>query len=401
MEKIFTCYAAYKENPKWKQMISRCEELYQRPNESRTEFGRDYSRILFSNSYRRMKNKTQVFFSPKDDHICTRMEHVNNVECVSYNIANSLGLNTELTRAISIAHDLGHSPFGHKGESVLSKILKQELNETFWHEKNGLHLVDNIELLENTKGKKKNLNLTYAVRDGIISHCGEIDENALKPRQEFIDLSNYTKPNEFAPFTWEACIVKIADKISYLGRDIEDAISLGILEEDDLNELKPFFNHSEERINNTVIISTLIGDLTKNSSPENGLVFSDKCYDLINTIKKFNYEHIYKNKRVEPSDRYFEYVITEIYNFFLDLFDGENTWDYLQNYKKKYPKIIEKFIQWLEKYIGLNDRSELGLDNKIIYDISKKEDYIKAIITYISGMTDNYAVETYNNIISF
>lgn len=401
MEKKFIKYAATEENPKWEQMTSRCEELYKRPNESRTEFGRDYSRVLFSNSYRRMKSKTQVFFSPKDDHICTRMEHVNNVECVSYNIANSLGLNTELTRAISIAHDLGHSPFGHKGEKVLSEILERELNEKFWHEKNGLHLVDNIELLENAKGKKKNLNLTYAVRDGIISHCGEINENAIKPREEFIDLEKYTKPNEYAPFSWEACVVKIADKISYLGRDIEDAISLGILENKDLDELKPLFNHPGERINNTVIMNMLIGDLVKNSSVENGLVFSDKCYNIINTLKEFNYKHIYLDKRLQPSDRYFEYVIQEIYQFFIDLFDGENTWNNIEKCKKNYPKIIEKFIQWLEKYINLNNRSKLGLDNRVIYDITKKEDYVRSIITYISGMTDNYAVETYNNIISF
>ena len=401
MEKKFTNYAANENNPKWQKMISRCEELYKRPNESRTEFGRDYSRILFSNSYRRLKSKTQVFFSPKDDHICTRIEHVNNVECVSYNIANSLGLNTELTRAISIAHDLGHSPFGHKGEKILSNILQEELNEKFWHEKNGLYLVDNIELLENTKGKKKNLNLTYAVRDGIISHCGEIDENVLKPREEFIDLKDYTKPNEYAPFSWEGCVVKVADKISYLGRDIEDAISLGIIEEQELDELRPLFNHSIDKINNTVIISALIGDLVKNSSVENGLVFSEQAFNIINTIKKFNYKHIYQNKRLAPSDRYFEYVITEIYQFFLNIFDKENTLNNLEKYRRNYPKTIEKFIQWIEKYSNLPHRNKLGLDNKIIYDISNKQDYIRAVITYISGMTDNYAIETYNSIISF
>lgn len=401
MEKKFVHYAANEDNPKWERMTIREEELYQKPNESRTEFGRDHSRILFSNSYRRLKNKTQVFFSPKDDHICTRIEHVNNVECVSYNIANCLGLNTELTRAIAIAHDLGHAPFGHKGEKVLSNISKEELGEKFWHEKNGLYLVDNIELLENTKGKKKNLNLTYAVRDGIISHCGEIDENALKPREEFIDLANYTKPNEYAPFTWEACVVKIADKISYLGRDIEDAISLGILEEQELDELRPLFNYVRDKINNTVIISTLIGDLINNSSVEKGLVFSENCFNMISTVKKFNYFHIYQNKRLAPSDRYFNYVIREIYQFFVELFDGENTWDYIQKYKKYYPKIVEKFIEWLEKYIDLPNRKELELDNKIVYNICDKKDYIRAVITYISGMTDNYAIETYYNIVSF
>ena len=110
-------------------------------------------------------------------------------------IAKFLGLNTELTKAISIAHDLGHSPFGHKGEIALNEIALRDTDERFWHEKNGVHFVDDIELLENASGDLKNLNLTYAVRDGIISHCGEIDENSLKPRDEFISLDDYTYPN--------------------------------------------------------------------------------------------------------------------------------------------------------------------------------------------------------------
>ena len=164
-----------------------------------------------------MKHKTQVFFSPENDHICTRAEHVALVESISYTIAKALGLNVELTKAIATAHDIGHSPFGHQGEKVLNQLAKRDIGETFWHERNGLEVVDNIELLEDKDGICNNLNLTYAVRDGIISHCGEIDENMLRPREEAIDLKKYTYPNEYAPYTWEGCVVKIADKISYLG----------------------------------------------------------------------------------------------------------------------------------------------------------------------------------------
>ena len=142
MEQKFIEVSATPSNPNWENMIAREEELYKKTNDVRSDFERDYDRILYSNAYRRLKHKTQVFFLPKNDHICTRIEHVNNVDATSYTIAKSLGLNTTLTRAISIAHDIGHSPFGHKGESILNKLATSEGLERFWHERNGLNFVD-------------------------------------------------------------------------------------------------------------------------------------------------------------------------------------------------------------------------------------------------------------------
>lgn len=106
------------------------------------------------------------------------------------------------------------------------------MKEKFWHERNGLRFVDSIELLEDNYRKYKNLGLTYAVRDGIISHCGEVDENGLKPRSEKIDLSEFKQSGQFQPATWEGCVVKISDKIAYIGRDIEDATKLGFIDEE-------------------------------------------------------------------------------------------------------------------------------------------------------------------------
>ena len=191
MKNSFKDLAANENNPKWNNMIKREKELYSRNNDIRSEFERDYTRIIHSNAYKRMKHKTQVFFSPESDHICTRIEHVTHVESISYTIANYLGLNTELTKAIATAHDIGHSPFGHQGEKILSEISKRDIGIGFWHEKNGVTAVDKIELLQDNHGVMKNLNLTYAVRDGIISHCGEIDENNLKPREEAIKLIRF------------------------------------------------------------------------------------------------------------------------------------------------------------------------------------------------------------------
>ena len=401
MKNSFKNFAINKTNPKWDNVISRITPLETRTSDIRTAFDRDYTRIIHSNAYRRLKHKTQVFFSPENDHICTRIEHVTHVESISYTIASYLGLNTELTKAIAVAHDLGHSPFGHSGEKILSEISVRDLGNSFWHEKNGLDFVDNIELLTGHDGYKKNLNLCYGIRDGIISHCGEIDEDALRPRDEFIDLNDYTRPNQYAPYTWEGCIVKISDKISYIGRDIEDAITLGILD-NHLEELYNLLNYdSQEALNNSTIINYLVCDLCENSSPKKGLCFSKKALNLMNKIKEFNYRHIYYSRRTLASIKYFELVINGIYDILNECFDKECTLINIKNLGKFYPKLSNEFYHFLENYCDFSDREKLKLKNKIIFDISNKNDFSKAIISYIAGMTDNFAMEIYNEIIRF
>ena len=385
--------AANENNPKWENMNKRQKPIYSRDNDVRTEFERDYTRVVHSSAYRRMKHKTQVYFSPQNDHICTRAEHTTHVESISYTIAKYLGLNTELTKAISTAHDLGHSPFGHQGEHILSTLSKRDIGETFWHEKNGVNMVDKVELLEDHNGKLQNLNLTYAVRDGIISHCGEIDQNNLKPRNEYIDLDEYCYPNQYAPYTWEGCVVKIADKISYLGRDIIDAITLGILDKD-LKELYKILNYSKSSIiNNTNIISNLIYDLCKNSSIEKGICFSDEMFEIVNKLKKFNYEKIYLSDKLKKSTSYFELVLTNIYELLKLTYNEE------EKAKRICSELVEDFKNWLSNYWNL-ERSYIN-KNDVIFDVENEKEYCRAIIYYISGMTDNYAIETYNKIIGF
>lgn len=397
-----TIEAANENNPKWSQMTLREKKLYSANIDLRTEFERDYTRIIYSNAYKRLKHKTQVFFSPANDHICTRIEHVNHVESISYVLAKALGLNTELTKTIAVAHDLGHSPFGHAGEKVLNEISMRDTNKRFWHERNGLNCVDNIELLENREGYKENLNLTYAVRDGIVSHCGEIDENSLRPRQEAIDLNNYTRPNEYAPYTWEGCVIKIADKISYLGRDIEDALRFNILNNDDIQELETMLNFQStgyDTLNNTNIINYLTVDLLKNTSIEKGLTFSDSGLNLINKLKKFNYERIYRNDKLLKSNEYFNVIIYTIYDVLKSAYS--NKIDNIIENNKMYPELIYEFVNWLKNYCVDEQDLEMKLKNNKMYNINKKEDYCLAIIEYISGMTDNKAIDTYNKIISF
>ena len=385
--------AANESNSKWENMIKREIELYSRGNDIRSEFERDYTRVIHSSAFKRMKHKTQVFFSPTNDHVCTRMEHVILVESISHTIANYLGLNTELTKAIAMAHDIGHSPFGHKGEKILSEISQKDIGRSFWHERNGMELVDKVELLEDDKKNKQNLNLTYSVKDGIISHCGEIDENGLKPREEFIDLYNYECPNQFSPYTWEGCAVKIADKIAYLGRDIQDAVKLGILDEH-LKELYELMDISKENtINNTVIINNLIYDLCENSSIELGLRFSDRAFEFMNKLKEFNYRYIYLSDRLQLSIEYFKLVLHTIYDVLKKYFTDK------EKLRKMYPNIVNEFEDWLKTY--WNEERNSICKNKVIFDMNDEKDCYQAIIYYISGMTDNYAINIYNEIIGF
>ena len=407
--KKFESVCANEKNPKWQKIIERKVPLYQRENDRRTEFQRDYTRVLFSNSYKRMRNKTQVFYSPSNDHICTRMDHVNYVASISYTIANNLGLNTELTRTIAVLHDLGHSPFGHSGERILSKISQEDLGKRFWHEKNGVELVDKYELLENDKGFKANLDLTYAVRDGIISHCGEVDENAIRPRDEAIDLDEYVSVNQYQSYTWEGCVVKVSDKISYIVRDIEDAISLKILDADDVNELKQILGIKEgENFDNGKITYDLIQDVIENSTPEKGICFSEEKLNLMNQIKRFNYEKIYFSDKIKTTEKYYDLVLTTIYDFYKKLYN-EGTFE-IKNKIDLYGSAILEFLNWLEVYSinyktdyeeYKNDNDLAAYDNIKFLDMTKKEDVYEGIIEYISGMTDKKAIDTFHKLIGF
>ena len=400
MERKLEKLAMNENNSKWLNAIKREEELYSRGNDLRSEFERDYTRIIFSNGYRRLRNKTQVFCSPSNDHVCTRMEHSTCVAAISCTIGKFLGLNLELIQAIATAHDIGHTPFGHAGERILNKISTEEINETFWHEKNGLHYVDRIELLEDDKGLKKNLNLTYAVRDGIISHCGEVDENVVKPREEYINLNDYIKPNQYMPYTWEGCVIKLADKISYIGRDIEDAIDMGLLQHKDLEELNDLMIEKFNKpISNSNIINELITNLCINSD-ENGLKFSRETVEMMNEIKKYNYKKIYLNERLRASDQYFSIIINTIYSVLKSGYKEKVTLNNLKALSKK-SQLYLNFLEWIKKYYIYENRDDKGLYNVPIYNLENEMSYKKAVIDYISGMTDNCAINTYKNIISF
>ena len=387
-------------HPSWEQATGRMQESPLKHDEIRSEFGRDNDRILHSLAYSRLKSKTQVFFHTNDDRICTRIEHVNHVISVSSTIARFLGLNSELTYAIAMGHDLGHAPFGHSGEVFLDELCKKYGLGEFWHEKNSLRVVDDIELLNDTQGQHKNLNLTYAVRDGIVAHCGEVNQARLFPRREAIDLNAFTKQNRFEPYTGEACVMKISDKIAYLGRDLEDAQCLGILSDsqiDELNHILLGFPHIEAA-NNTNFIHIFITDLCRNSSPENGLCFSEEVYGLMKMLMKFNYRNIYKHPRLKNYEAYARLVINSLYEALSQQFGGQET---LRRVEKEfapvYPKLGTAFLSW----IGLLVKTETPSFHKRLYDLREESDYNRAIIDFLSLLTDRAAIEYFNELTSF
>lgn len=402
-------------HPNWQQAIQRQHELYSRNNDIRTEFERDYTRVLHCEAFRRLKHKTQVFFAPRNDHICTRMEHVFHVASVASTIAKHLGLNEQLAAAIALGHDIGHAPFGHFGEDCLNSLLRQKQGENapkrFWHERNSLFFADYIETLQDPDGHARNLDLTYAVRDGIVCHCGEVEESGIRPRSQAIPLYDIKKAGSVQPYTWEGCVVKLSDKIAYLGRDIEDARRYHILDMGAYRQLREIvaecFGFSATKtgktVNTTVLINDLIVDLCQQSSPEAGLVFSPAYFKFMKKLKSFNFANIYNHWRLQEFEHYATVIIHTIYRLLCQ------TQPFVPSQKvgfclKQYPLLSATFEDWLVKYTSYNleKRANIKFDSiQPVFDLSQPDSFNKCIIEFISGMTDQFAITIHEEIISF
>lgn len=431
MKDAFIKEAMTEENPKFQQSISREIPLYNRGNSIRSDFERDYTRLLHCQAYRRLKHKTQVFYAPHNDHVCTRIEHVTHVASVSSTISKYLGLNRDLTESIAIGHDIGHAPFGHTGEDILNSLIKNQtegLNapKKFWHERNSLFFADYIETLSDPNGIEKNLNLTYAVRDGLICHCGEIDQQGLKPRNDAFNLYDIKRPGLVSPYTWEGCVVKVSDKVAFLGRDIEDARSYHIIDMASYRQLREIVvstlgfgpvkkdsshttngvHRSGIAVNTTVLINDLIVDLCEQSTPEKGICFSEPYFAFIKELKKFSFSNIYNNWRLKEFQNYAKGILTAIYNTLIQLQVYAQNGN-VERVLKYAPELCRTYTDWLVKYTnykpkGEENRKELmRWDTKEVFDVNDSQSYEKCVIEYISGMTDQYAITVYNELISF
>lgn len=394
----FKAVAMVPQNPKYEAATRRLDAtlpttpaLYPRNNDMRNDFERDYTRILHCTAFRRLKHKTQVFYAPHNDHVCTRMEHSLHVESVAQTICEQLGLNSSLCRAIALGHDLGHAPFGHCGEECLDSLARLPVassrqksvaddgdSKKFWHEKNSLFFADFIELLPNPNGGSQNLDLTYATRDGIICHCGEVINNdGLLPRNDVIDLYSIKKAGSVAPFSFEGCVVRISDLIAYIGRDIEDAKVYSILDDAALQK--------NSIGNTTVLINDLIVDLCENSSPEAGLQFSAGTFKKLQSIRQFSLDNIYNNWRMLQFKKYADLVIKTLYSALTKKY---------RNGGLSYCTVLSQdFGKWQQWYNKVRPRFE--------HDVSDDESFAKCAIEYISGMSDTFAIKVFNEIISF
>ncbi len=395
---------------KWLTAISRIKPLYKRESEIRTPFSRDYTRILHSTAYRRLKYKTQVFFAPKNDHICTRIDHVHYVESLSRLIAEYLGLNPMLATAIALGHDLGHPPLGHEGERILNCIMTEEgLNQgkspAFWHARSGLHHVDDLEILTGYDGRKHNLNLTYAVRDGIIAHSGSVLK-PIKPREQAISLEDFNYPGAYEPYTWEGCIVKIADNISYLGRDIDDAYTLGVIGDDEMkayNDIIRTYAKTRdgdiENTNNSNIIHLLVSDLCAYSTPERGIGFSDEGQASMDAVLSLNRELIYHNQKLTNHyKKNGEQMLRAVFHVLKAIAKDPAA----KTIKAKYPMTSKSFFDWLKNYTDAFSPRKPDLANRVIYHSKNWEsEYPYAVIDYLAGMTDRFVVRIYHELSEF
>ena len=329
-------------------------------NDIRPSFYRDIDRIIHSLSYSRYIDKTQVYSYQENAHISKRMIHVQLVSKIARTIGRALNLNEDLIEAIALGHDIGHTPLGHVGEELLNEISKREIGETFAH---NIQSVRHFMFVENNG---KGLNLTIQVLDGIMCHNGEMLFNEYikeeKTKEDFYNqyLNAYTdiktsKKNR--PMTLEGCVVRISDIIGYIGRDIEDAINLGLFERNNLpKQITDVLGY-----NNKDIINTIVIDIINNSLDKPYIKMSERVYKALIALKKFNYENIYDKSLASEDKEYYRQGMNKIYTKYLN--------DIKDNNKNS---IIYT--------IFLNKQN-----NKYIENTSPE----RMVIDFIAGMTDD------------
>lgn len=307
-------------------------EREEKPSPVRTEFQRDRDRILHSKSFRRLKHKTQVFIAPEGDHYRTRLTHTLEVSQVSRTIAKALNLNEDLTEAIALGHDLGHTPFGHMGEKILDGLT----NENFRHYEQSLRVVDKLEY------DGKGLNLTDFVRDGILKHSKGFGE---------IIPSDTVR----LPVTLEGQIVRISDIIAYVNHDLDDAIRAKIIKNSWIPEsvTKILGTSFAKRIDKTVIdiiSETLMADLTHIS-------ISDTIYTEIINLRNFLFEKVYLRPEKEKEREKIEKILITIFNHL-----KKNPEKYLNSYPEE-DSVERRAIDFIA---GMTDRFALNLFESII-----------------------------------
>jgi dGTPase len=297
----------------------------------RQEFSVDTDRILHSLAYSRYIDKTQVFYLLKNDHITHRVLHVQLVSKIARTVGRLLKLNEDLIEAIALGHDIGHTPFGHDGEQILSTLCDA------WGIGKFLHNIQSVRFLQDIERKGRGWNLTLQVLDGILTHDGELHSQALKPHREkdfkALDMEISLKAGnpsvDLRPMTLEGCVVRMADTISYVGRDIEDAIRLGLIKREEIpSDCKEVLGET-----NGTIVYTLVEDLIINSLDKAYVCFSARVGDALKEVKEFNELRIYKNIKVKEQNHKIRLMFELLFEKYIkDLETGNEDSDIYSGY---------------------------------------------------------------------
>lgn len=342
-------------------------------------YQRDAHRLLYSTAFRRLRHKTQVFFNPEHDHISTRMDHSLFVASISQTIARALGLNEDLVYAIALGHDIGHPPFGHKGEEIIQQ-LAQVVNKDFLfqHEIHSLRVVDELTWRPSTQ--ELGLNLTYEVRDGIVSHWGESRQQYISPRpkEEVVDLKT-VRERDVSPYTLEACVVKMVDRIAYIGRDYEDAALAP-----ELGKLPPLPKTITEILgaDNRAIINALVHDLIdENKKQEERVGFSSNVYGALNELYAYNLNNIYSHPKIIEYAKKTEGVMRAIFEHAINELNNKRQQDW-GKWTALDPEPVKKLHQFIKgAYTEVNLPPALQI-----------------VVDYISLMTDRFALRLFEKL---
>ena len=338
----------------------------------RPAFVRDCEKIMHLPLYNRYADKTQVFSLYKNDDISRRAQHVQLVSRIARNIGSLLGLNLDLIEAISLGHDIGHTPFGHAGENKLSELYNGQTGRYFKHNVHSVRVLD----------KMCPLNLSLQTLDGILAHNGELELKEYSPQlysdfQVFDEHINECYINKNAdraliPATLEACVMRVSDIIAYLGKDRQDAVKIGLV-----NDTEQSYQKSKIGNQNAEIINNMIVNIVENSYGKPYLKMDDDFFEAFSAGKKENYEIIYQADKVEGIYENSIYPMMEqIYERLLADAKSHNKESFLYNHHIEYVKEITKYYSTVD------------------YEENNPNDIV---VDYIASMTDDYFVDLYRH----
>lgn len=336
----------------------------------RPAYFRDIDRIIHSLSYTRYIDKTQVYSFVANDHITHRVLHVQLVSKIARTIGRALRLNEDLIEAIALGHDVGHSPFGHKGEKFLDNICKREHIGYFCHNAQSVRVLNDLE----------GLIITVQTLDGILAHNGEILLNKYEPDRSktkedlknevdrVMNIENYSK--KIVPMTLEGCVVRISDIIAYIGRDIEDAIVVGSINRIDIpSDIVRVLGN-----NNSEIVNTLILDIIENSYDKDYLCFSIEVFEALMKLKKWSTVNIYNSKEATLNEDLLEVCFNKLFNIYLEKLK-------VTDYKNGIELSEDMTNSDLVLFEFINSKTKEYLNNT---------DIRRIVVDYIAGQTDNF-----------